>query len=50
MTDKESRRILRRVGKTIEEANVLLLSLGVQGNDSKKIQSSKSKPKRKKLK
>jgi hypothetical protein len=52
MTDKEKedRRILKRVGKTIHDTDLLLRSLGAPVNDPKSILSSKSKSKWKKLK
>ena len=48
MTDKENRRNLKRVGKTIHEADLLLRSLGVPVNDPKNVPLPKSKSKRKK--
>jgi hypothetical protein len=50
MTDREKRRILKRLRKTINQASVLLRSLGGAGHDPKNILSSKSKSKRKKFK
>jgi len=50
MTEKEKRRILKRLRRTITKVNVLFRTLELQFNDRKNIQSSKSKSKRKKLK
>jgi len=46
MTDKENRRILKRMGKTIQKTESLFRTLGLPVNGPKKVQLSKSKRKR----
>jgi len=46
MTDKENRRILKRMGKTIQKTKILLRALGLPVNGPKKVQLSKSNRKR----
>jgi len=46
MTEKEKRRILERLRRTITKVNVLFRTLELQFNDRKNIQSSKSKRKK----
>jgi hypothetical protein len=50
MTNKEDRRNIKRIIKTIEDRDVLLRNAGMLFIDQKNVKSSKSKSKRKKWK